>query len=177
MLLQKISDDTSSKLSPLYKVYVLYECILINLVGFVTLFFQCSLQSLEGRFLNAFPNVSRTAADAIFGHFWLKENLNCATREAHCLTFMIAGWLMIAGVLQVFINFDDFRRLFFGRDADCPRGIKKACMYAFFVCDWYWVVLMIYYRDVIGWQQIVGSAVDIAFRLYFVTNPDRMFIG
>ena len=31
------------------------------------------------------------------------------------------------------------------------------------------------YRGTIGWQQIVGSAVDIAIRLVFVTKWDRMF--
>ena len=83
--------------------------------------------------------------------------------------------MLIAGVLQVFINFDGLRKQIFENDWNCPRGLKKACMYIFFVCDWYWVVLMWFYRDVIGWQQIVGSAIDIAIRLYFVTKPSRMF--
>ena len=34
---------------------------------------------------------------------------------------------------------------------------------------------MWHFRDVIGWQQIVGSAFDIAIRLYFVSDPSRCF--
>ena len=48
---------------------------------------------------------------------------------------------MIAGVLQVFINFDGVRLYFFPNDGlkVIPRGIKVVCMLSFFVCDWYWV--------------------------------------
>ena len=65
--------------------------------------------------------------------------------------------------------------MFGGSDWDTPRGMKVACLLAFFLCDWYWVVLMVIYRDVIGWQQIIGSAIDIAIRLVFVTDTSRMF--
>ena len=89
---------------------------------------------------------------------------------------MVAGWLMIAAILQVFINFDDLRRWAFGdSDWDCPRGIKKCCLYSYFICDWYWVILMWDFYAVVGYQQIVGSAFDIALRLYFVYNTDRCF--
>ena len=88
---------------------------------------------------------------------------------------MVAGWLMIASLLQLFINFDNVRRKFFGDDWDCPRGIKIICMISFFLCDWYWVVLMISYFDVISINQCVGSAIDIAIRLYFITDSKRMF--
>jgi len=66
---------------------------------------------------------------------------------------MVAGWLMIAGVLQAFINFDKLRLKFFPDDGllYIPRGLKIVCMYSFFVCDWYWVVLMYFYRGTIGW--------------------------
>ena len=115
-------------------------------------------------------------ADAIFGHFWLKGDLNCSTPAGHCLTYMTAGWLMIAALLQVFINFDGLRRRVFGAsDWDCPRGIKKACLYSYFLCDWYWVVLMYMFRGVVGYHQIVGSLFDIALRLYFVFNTDHCF--
>lgn len=165
----------SSRLSKWYRWYVIYETVLINALGFVTLFFQCQLQDAEAGFLRRFPEVSSTVADNLFGRYWLKGDLNCAEPAERCLTYMVCGWLMIAGVLQVFINFDGVREQFFRNDFDTPRSIKIVCMLIFFACDWYWVVLMIIYRDVIGWQQIVGSAFDIVIRLYFVTDPSRCF--
>mmetsp|Transcript_12999 Transcript_12999/g.25495 ORF Transcript_12999/g.25495 Transcript_12999/m.25495 type:complete len:212 (+) Transcript_12999:167-802(+) len=162
-------------LSRVYRLYVLYECILVNLLGFFTLFFQCELQGLEQRFLHAFPSTPKWIADSLFGHFWLQGDLNCDTRASRCLTYMIAGWLLIAGTLQVFINFDGLRQRIFRSDWQAPRGLKILCMYIFFVCDWYWVVLMVLFRDVIGWQQIVGSAIDILLRLPFAFKPARMF--
>merc|ERR1711924_496498 len=132
----------SSELSRICTYYVIYESVLVNLVGFFTLFFQCELQAIEREFLASHPNVTKAAADGMFGHFWLKDDLNCSTPAAHCLTYMVAGWCMNAGVLQVFINFDGLRRWFFPSDWATPRGIKIICLYAFFVCDWYWVVIM-----------------------------------
>merc|ERR1711998_94336 len=92
-------DGPSSELSTIYKIYVAWERVAINLVGFFTLFFQCELQAAENQFLDNHPTVTRTQADPMFGHFWLKGDLNCHTREAHCLTYMVTGWLMIAGIL------------------------------------------------------------------------------
>ena len=91
---------------------------------------------------------------------------------------MIAGWLMIASVLQAFINFDGLRQKLFPKTNNnviLPKSIKLICMYAFFVRDWYWVVLMYVFKDVVGWQQAIGSAVDIAIRLVFVIKPSLMF--
>lgn len=169
------TEDSSAELSLIYRIYVTYECIMVNLLGFFTLAFQCELQKLEALYKIAHPNVSQLTADVLFGHFWLQGDLNCSTPVARCLTFMVVGWLMIAGILQAFINFDGLRKRFFPSDVPAPRGIKIVCLYAFFVCDWFWVVLMIVYRDVIGWQQIVGSLVDIFLRLPFVFNTSLMF--
>lgn len=168
--------SNSAELSQIYKYYVIYECILVNIVGFFTLFFQCKLQILEKVFRTTHVEMPKQEADAIFGHFWLKDNLNCSTPQAHCLTYMIAGWLMIAAILQVFINFDNLRRRVFGAaDWDCPRGLKKVCLYSYFLCDWYWVVLMWNFQGVVTNNQIIGSALDIALRLYFVFNTDHCF--
>jgi len=166
----------SAELSTIYKIYVIYECILVNVLGFFTLFFQCQLQSLEAAFQKKHPSMPQWEADSLFGHYWLKGTLNCSTEQARCLTYMVAGWLMIAAVLQVFINFDGLRRRLFGNlDWDCPRGIKITCLYSYFVCDWYWVVLMYHFYDVVGYQQIVGSAFDILLRLYFVFDTKHCF--
>ena len=137
----ELNDDPapseSAELSKWYRRYVIYECILVNLVGFITLFFQCDLQKLEAIFLANHPYVSQKEADTLFGHFWLKGDLNCEDDTARCLTKMVCGWLMIAGLLQVFINFDALRRKVFGAtDWDTPRGMKIACLLAFFLCDW-----------------------------------------
>lgn len=67
----------SSELSTVYKYYVLFECLLINTVGFFTLFFQCELQVLEVEFLKLYPTTNQMLADLLFGHFWLKDDLNC----------------------------------------------------------------------------------------------------
>ena len=75
----------------------------------------------------------------------------------------------------MFINFDNLRKRFYGGDWDCPRGIKIVCLYSYFVCDWYWVYLMYQYRGVVGYQQIVGSMIDILMRLYFVFNTNNCF--
>jgi len=171
----KKAADTSAELSTIYKVYVAYECILINLLGFFTLFFQCELQGLEAKYLESHPDTPQIVADSLFGHYWLQGDLNCTTDVAKCLSKMVCGWLMIAGLLQVFINFDSLRKRLFPDDWDCPRGIKTCCMYCYFICDWYWVVLMYVYRDTISWQQIFGSALDILLRLPFAFKPSRMF--
>lgn len=94
----------SGRLSKIYKYYLLYECVLINLVGFFTLFFQCELQQVEDSFLEHHLNttVPRWEWNIAFGHYWLKKDLNCSTRSAHSLTFMVAGWLMIAGSFLFF---------------------------------------------------------------------------
>ena len=99
--------SSDGELSQIYKYYVLYECVLINLVGFVTLFFQCELQQLEEMVQHQYPNSSMAQWewDSLFGHFWLQEDFNCSTRSAHCLTYMVSGWLMIAGT-YVFTMFE-----------------------------------------------------------------------
>merc|ERR1711997_1221345 len=142
------------ELSKVYKYYVAYECILVNVVGFITLFFQCELQNLQQIVEQKFPNSTLVEWEweSLFGHYWLNGDLNCSTRSAHSLTYMVAGWLMIAGVLQLFINFDNLRQQFFpntNENVILPKSIKLVCMYVFFICDWYWVVLMVFYRDVI----------------------------
>ena len=86
----------------------------------------------------------------------------------------------LTGILQLFINFDSLRQRVFPKSNDnviLPQSMKKICLYIFFVCDWYWVVLMYFYDDVIGWQQMAGSALDIAIRLIFVFRPSLMFDG
>lgn len=172
---QVSTGDPSAELSTIYRIYVTYECIMVNLLGFITLAFQCELQKLEALYRLAHPAMSQRVADILFGHFWLQGDLNCSTPAARCLTYMVVGWLMIAGVLQAFINFDGLRRKIFPSDVAAPRGIKIICMYSFFACDWFWVVLMIIFRDVIGWQQIAGSMLDILLRLPFAFKPSRMF--
>ena len=91
---------------------------------------------------------------------------------------IITSIFIETGILQLFINFDSLRQRFFPKSNDnviLPQSIKKICLYIFFICDWYWVVLMYFYNDVIGWQQMAGSALDIAIRLVFVFRPSLMF--
>ena len=91
---------------------------------------------------------------------------------------IITAIFIETGILQLFINFDSLRQRFFPKSNDnviLPQSIKKICLYIFFICDWYWVVLMYFYNDVIGWQQMAGSALDIAIRLVFVFRPSLMF--
>merc|ERR1712070_971740 len=109
--------QSSAELSTIYKYYVIWECIAINVVGFFTLAFQCPLQTLEKEYLASHPDVPQAQADSMFGHFWLKGDLNCSTPAARCLTFMVVGWLVIASLLQAFVNFDDLRQKFFPSDA------------------------------------------------------------
>ena len=85
----------SAALSKWYTIYVAYECILINLVGFLTLFFQCELQSIAASVKTKYPDVAEWKIDSVFGHYWLQGDQNCSTRGSHCLTYMVAGWLMI----------------------------------------------------------------------------------
>jgi len=166
----------SAELNWVYTIYVTYEAILINLVGFFTLIFQCELQDLAATIEERFPWIPKLLIDSATGHYWLQGDLNCSTPSARCLTYMVAGWLFIAGVLQVVLNFDGLRQRLFPSDMGLtPRGAKIVCMYSFFACDWYWVVLMYCFRTTIGWQQIVGSAFDIMLRLPFAFRPANMF--
>jgi len=166
-----------AKLSTVYFFYVLYECVFINLIGFVTLLFQCQLQDLMQWFEGRFPSTPHFVIESLLGHYWLKDDLNCSTPQAQSLTYMIAGWLMVASILQAFINFDSLRFKFFPSEQSVtlPRGIKVTCMYCFFFCDWYWVVFMAFHHKNIGWHQIVGSVFDIFCRVPFAANPNLMF--
>merc|ERR1712129_220155 len=121
------------------------------------------------------PELEEWKIESMFGHYWLQNDLNCKTRETQCLSYMVVGWLFIAGILQIFIHFDGFRRLFFPNDTDLSRGIKIICMFSFFLCDWFWVVLMYYYIDVVSWHQRVGSWVAIIGRIPFALNTNLMF--
>lgn len=165
----------SSELSKVYSYFVIYECIMVNIVGFFTLFFQCELQDLAANYHESHPDIPKDNIESIFGHDWLEDDLNCKSREAQCLSYMVTGWLFIAGVLQIFIHFDNFRRKLFPSDPDLSRGIKIICMYSFFLCDWYWVILMYSYIDVVSWHQRVGSWVAIIGRIPFAINTNLMF--
>ncbi len=79
-------NGASGELSTIYFYYVIYEAVLINLVGFFTLFFQCELQELAGYLHEKFPSMSELALESLTGHYWLKDDLNCSTPSAHCLT-------------------------------------------------------------------------------------------
>ncbi len=59
---QMVSVGDSAELSTLYRVYVFYECIMVNLLGFITLAFQCQLQKLEVWFRFTYPGVSQLLA-------------------------------------------------------------------------------------------------------------------
>ena len=91
----------SAELSWVYTVYVVYEAILINLVGFFTLLFQCELQGLAAYIKRSYPWIPTIVVESATGHYWLQGDLNCSTPAAHSLTYMVAGWVFIAGVLQV----------------------------------------------------------------------------
>ena len=147
----------------------------VNVLGFFTLFFQCELQDMSKEYQSSHPEADSLQIESMFGHYWLKDDLNCKTREAQCLSYMVVGWLFIAGILQVFIHFDGFRRRLFPSDSDLPRGIKIICMFSFFLCDWFWVILMYSYIDVVSWHQRVGSWVAIIGRIPFALNTNLMF--
>ena len=106
----------SAELSTFYRFFVMYEVFMVNVLGFITLMFQCELQDMGQEYHAKHPEMDAFAINSMFGHFWLQSDLNCRTREAQCLSYMVVGWLFIAGVLQVFIHFDCFRRLVFPLD-------------------------------------------------------------
>ena len=68
---------------------------------------------------------------------------------------MIAGWIALAGVLQAALNFD----------TRVAASTKQHALYAFFLCDIYWLPLMWLYQDVIHYNHIVGSIFTIFLRL------------
>ena len=82
----------SAELNWVYTIYVTYEAILINLVGFFTLIFQCELQDLAATIEAHFPWIPKLLVESATGHYWLQGDLNCSTPSARCLTYMVAGW-------------------------------------------------------------------------------------
>ena len=79
----KQPQSNTGELSAIYYFYVIYECILINIIGFVTLFFQCELQNIEDSVETKYGpqfNITQWEWDSLFGHYWLKHDLNCNTR-------------------------------------------------------------------------------------------------
>ena len=71
-----LAQKKSSKLSTPYFYYVLYESVLINLIGFVTLFFQCELQRFATFLHEKFPSISLFTIESLTGHYWLQGDLN-----------------------------------------------------------------------------------------------------
>ena len=80
---------------------------------------------------------------------------------------MIAGWIALAGVLQAALNFD----------TRVAASTKQHALYAFFLCDIYWLPLMWLFQDVIHYNHIVGSIFTIFLRLTFVLRgPSACFV-
>ena len=78
---------------------------------------------------------------------------------------MIAGWLFIAGVLQILINYHP----------SSSDKLKIYCLYTFFACDLFWIYLMTKYKNAFQKTHVYGSILTIALRLPFVLVPKLIF--
>merc|ERR1711862_405658 len=123
-----------------------------QLVGFSTLVFQAEIANL------IHPGRNATFEEEKMYQFWVYHDpLPWNTRKEYILALMVAGWIFLAGTLHALINFD-------------PRVCAQAKLYAFwsfFVCDWFWMVLMYNAPDIIHISHIQGSAFVVVIRLIF----------
>lgn len=138
-------------LSKPYLNFCRLETSAINAVGFTTLTFQeqlrenCDIPQLY--------------------EFWLNKPIPETEGEV-VLSFMMAGWIGVAGILQAAINFDN----------NVPAKTKLISLYTFGLCDWFWVLLIIQHFHVFSFYHVVGSLYIIWRRLEYMLNPEKCFI-
>lgn len=149
-------------LTSVYFAFVIFEIVMINGFGFVSLLFQDKLQSQSARFAERY-GVETWKTDPLFLRFW--TTIDASRRDIQFFHFLIAGWLAIAGVLQASIHFYE----------GSPNGLKRFCLFTFFGCDIFWIGLMILYREFFKWTHIYGSILTIVLRIPFVIAPTLMF--
>lgn len=137
-------------LSNPYRNFCIFETFAINGVGCTTLVLQDTLREN-----NIHPGLSE---------YWFSRPIPY-TESEHLMTFMIAGWLGTAGILQAFINFDD----------SVPKRTRLAALYSFAMCDIVWIILMIQYIQLFSPYHVVGSIYTISQRLKYVTCPTSIF--
>lgn len=129
-------------LTPPYRAFCAFETVAINGVGCATLTFQDALSAAC-----PYPGLYQ---------FWLVPT--AAPSEAETLLgLMLAGWLAVAGTLQCGINFDP----------RVPLRTKLVALYAFALCDVFWLALMAQHAHCFTVYHIVGSLFTISQRARF----------
>ena len=140
----------STTISRPYFNFCVIETTAINSVGIGTLVFQDDLREI--------------CPIPAFYEFWFNPPIPTNEIE-HLMTYMIAGWIFVAATLQASINFDD----------DVPRKTKLVSLYAFGICDWIWVILMIKYYYLFSLYHMLGSSAIIYRRFGFILKPSNIF--
>jgi len=140
----------SKSLSRPYFQFCVFETTAINSVGLSTLVFQDNLQEIC-----PYPGLYE---------FWFNPPIPSTDIE-YLMTYMIAGWIFVAAMLQASINFDD----------KVPHRTKLVSLYSFGICDWVWVGLMVKYHSLLSIYHIFGSTVVILRRFYFMIHPSSIF--
>ena len=138
------------RLRPGYARFCAFETCAINGVGCTSLVFQTQLRDVC-----PYPGLYE---------YWFSPPIP-ATDTEFLMTFMIAGWLAVAGVLQAAINFDEC----------VPVRTKWTAVVCFAACDVAWIALMIKYTALFSAYHIVGSVYTIGQRAYFLAHPDELF--
>lgn len=152
------------QLSTAYMSFTIFETVMINFVGFLSLLFQPWLQRQSKQFAESRKMQEDTTwrLDPLFALFW--TNANASDKFIYLFHLIVAGWLAVAGALQGLINF-----------STTSFELKRGCLYVFFLCDVFWIGLMVAYRKEFKWTHIWGSIFTIAWRLPFVLVPSLMY--
>ena len=146
------------ELSTPYLIFTLFETVMINGVGFFSLIFQPYLQKTAKKYQEK-TGLESWKIDALFGLFW--TTTDATSDSIYLLHLIVAGWLGIAGILQAGINF--FTNVSF--------ELRLLCLYTFFLCDMFWIAIMIVYSKQFKWTHKWGSVFTILCRLPFVFIP------
>lgn len=146
------------ELSASYLAFTVFETVMINGVGLVTLLFQSYLQKNAEKYKEK-TGLASWKIDALFGLYW--TTTDTSSDSVYLLHLIVAGWLGIAGVLQAGINFTP----------NVPHELRFLCLYTFFACDLFWIYIMVAYSQCFKWTHRWGSAFTIACRLPFVFVP------
>lgn len=131
-----------SRLTPQYRAFCVFETFAINGVGCSTLVLHDQLAAVC-----PYPGLYE---------FWFAPPVPVNDVE-HLMSYMIASWLAVAGVLQFSINFD----------TTVPLRTKQITLYSFAACDLAWIVLMIAYTKLFSVYHIIGCAFTIYQRARF----------
>ena len=138
------------KLSPTYRSFCLFETVAINSIGCGSLAFQNQLRDALD-----YPGLYQ---------YWFVAPIPSTEAEL-LLSYMLAGWLAVAGILQGAINLNDHS----------SKNLKYIALYTFGACDWLWIILIMQHMKLLSLYHIIGTIITVSIRQQYLVAPHKIF--